>query len=68
MQEAVVTEGTTKGKVFDRGSTVPTDGTKGYAEGCLFVKTGNTDNTDQLYCNIGSATSCNFNAVTIASD
>ena len=66
MQEAVVAESTYKGLIFVRGATVPTDATAGYAEGCLFVKTGNTGAADQLYCNIGSVTSCDFNAISIA--
>lgn len=69
LQDAVVIDSSNvKGKIYDRGSTVPTDGTAGYAECCLFAKTGNTDESDQLFCNIGSASSCNFNAVTIAGD
>jgi hypothetical protein len=40
----------------------------GYAKGCLLVATDGTDHTNTLYCNIGDATTANFNAVTIAAD
>lgn len=43
------------------GTTVPTDGTAGYATGCTFQKTNGGANTS-LYINEGSATSCDFNA------
>ena len=51
-----------------RGDTVPTNGDAGYAKGCIFPNTAGTDHTDTLYCNIGTVTSCNFNAMTIAAD
>jgi len=50
------------------GASVPSDTSDGYAPGCLFMKTGLTDQDDALYCNIGSATSANFNLVTVAAD
>ena len=50
------------------GPTVPTDAAKGYAKGCLFIHTDAANQADAWYVNIGTAASCNFNAVTIASD
>lgn len=47
------------------GTTVPTDGDSGYQTGCLFQKTDGGDGT-ALYVNEGSATACDFNAVTVA--
>jgi hypothetical protein len=44
------------------GATVPTDGDRGYALGCLFIQTdGGTETV--LYVNEGSATSADFNPV-----
>jgi len=50
-------------KVYVRGDTVPTDGDKNYAKGCIFVKTDGTTLDDILYLNIGTAASCNFDAM-----
>lgn len=47
------------------GTTVPTDGGAGYATGCLFFHTDGGAGT-ALYCNEGTATSCDFDAVTVA--
>jgi len=49
------------------GITVPTDGTAGYETGCLFQHTDGGDGT-ALYVNIGSNTSCNFDALPSATD
>jgi hypothetical protein len=57
---------TEDGLVSASGKTVPVDGTKGYAHGCIFTHTDGTSHTDALYCNIGTVTSCNFNVVTVA--
>lgn len=43
------------------GTTVPVDGTSGYATGCLFIKTNGGAGTT-LYVNEGSDTSSDFNA------
>jgi hypothetical protein len=40
----------------------------GYAKGCLLIATDGTDQTNTLFANIGSATTANFNAVTVAAD
>jgi len=44
------------------GLTVPTDGDRGYAVGCVFVKTDGTDGT-VTYTNEGSTTSAAFTAL-----
>lgn len=45
------------------GTTVPTDTTTGYAKGCLFIDTDVVTGTTGLYENIGTNTSCVFNAI-----
>ena len=47
------------------GTTKPSDGVAGYATGCLFMKTDGGAGT-ALYCNEGSSSSANFDAVTVA--
>ena len=47
------------------GTTVPADGLKGYATGCLFHHTDGGAGT-ALYCNEGTVDSCDFDAVTVA--
>lgn len=42
------------------GTTVPTDGARGYATGCLFIQTDGGAGT-ALYVNEGSKTSADFN-------
>jgi hypothetical protein len=46
------------------GVTVPTDGSSGYAKGCLFIDTDVATGTTGLYCNKGTNTSSAFTAVT----
>ncbi len=48
------------------GTTVPTDGSTGYAKGCLFIDTDVSTGTTGLNCNKGTKTSCAFTAVTQA--
>lgn len=48
------------------GTTVPTDGSSGYAKGCLFIDTDVATGTTGLYCNKGTKTSSQFTAVTQA--
>lgn len=55
---------TLKGLLNASGDTVPTDGTEGYATGCVFQHTDGTDGT-ALYVNEGDYDSCDFNAVTV---
>lgn len=47
------------------GTTVPADGTQGYATGCLFSQTDGGAGT-ALYCNEGTFASCDFDAVSVA--
>lgn len=42
------------------GTTVPTDGTAGYAKGCLFIDTDVGAGTSGIYENVGTNTACNF--------
>lgn len=58
---------TRHGIVLDYGDTVPANGKAGYARGCLFIHIDGTGYNDVLYCNIGTAASCDFNLVTVAS-
>ena len=52
-------------KIIVFGTTVPSDASSGYATGCLFMKTDGGAGTS-LYVNEGSATSSDFDAVTVA--
>lgn len=54
------------GILDDYGPTVPTDGSAGYAHGCIFRHTDGTAYNDAIYVNIGSVTSCDFNVGTVA--
>lgn len=45
------------------GTTVPTDGSAGYAPGCLFIDTDGAAGS-QFYINEGTNTSCDFNLLT----
>ena len=66
----------TSGKVMETpegfmkgwGITVPTDAETGWAPAAEFHHTDGSGETDLFFINIGSKTSCNFNAVTVASD
>jgi hypothetical protein len=46
------------------GTTVPADAATGYAPGCLFIHVDGGVGT-MLYCNEGSLTSADFDAVTV---
>ena len=48
-------------------SGVPTDGTVGYAKGCLIFNSGASDDSTNthIYINIGSATDSNIDALTV---
>lgn len=48
-------------------STIPSDGAAGYLKGCILVKTNETDGTCGLFVNVGTATSCNFDRLALAS-
>ena len=45
------------------GTDVPANATTGYAKGCLFIDRDVVTGTTGLYENIGTNTSCNFNAI-----
>lgn len=60
LQEAVLPSG---GNIYVRGATVPTDGTSGYAKGCIFIQTDGGAGTT-WYLNEGTYASCDFNAPT----
>jgi len=48
--------------VIGVGSSPPTNGTAGYAPGCLFLDTTNA----KAYVNEGTSTSCDFDLVSVA--
>lgn len=52
--------------LFATGSSVPADGSSGYAKGCLFINTTPGPLTAKLYCNKGITTSCSFTLITQA--
>jgi len=52
-----------EGVIFDRGSSVPTDTTAGYAKGCLYMNTAGANQATMLYVNTGTLASCAFLAV-----
>lgn len=52
------------GAVLVAGKTVPTDASPGYAVGCLFIHLDGSAG-GCLYCNEGTAGSCDFDAVTV---
>ena len=47
------------------GNTVPTDGTAGYATGCLFIKLNGGAGTS-MYANEGTSASSDFDAISVA--
>lgn len=48
------------------GTVTVTDGSSGYAKGCLYIKTDVATGTTGLYCNKGTKTASAFTAVTQA--
>jgi hypothetical protein len=48
------------------GLTKPTDGSTGYAKGCIFIDTDVAGGTGAFYVNKGTKTSCTFTLVTQA--
>jgi len=44
------------------GTTVPTDAETGFAKGCIFIDTDVVTGSSGLYENVGTTTSCNFDA------
>tara|TARA_X000001388_G_scaffold49567_1_gene35675 strand:+ start:265 stop:495 length:231 start_codon:yes stop_codon:yes gene_type:complete len=65
-KEAEIAHG---GKVFDFGTAAPTNGAAGFAPGCIFINVASTTGAgaaDYLFINVGTATACNFDGVTIS--
>jgi hypothetical protein len=50
--------------LFATGTDVPTDATSGYAKGCKFIDRDVATGASGVYENIGTNTSCNFDALT----
>jgi hypothetical protein len=48
------------------GTVVPSDGTDGYAHGCIFRHVDGTSATDAIYINISTEASCDFDPITVA--
>lgn len=59
-QKGTIIEKPGVGILFAAGTTVPSDGTAGYAPSCIFLDE-NAAQGAQFYINEGSATSCDFN-------
>lgn len=51
--------------MYARGTSVPVDGTPGYAKGCMFIDLDASAGSI-LWCNEGTSDSCDFDAVTVA--
>jgi hypothetical protein len=49
--------------ILAAGPTVPSNDTKGFSKGGLFVDTDVAKGTQGLYCNVGTKTQCTFDAV-----
>lgn len=54
-----------EGIYFARGTTVPADGSTGYAKGCLFIDTDAAAGSI-LFCNEGTFAASDFDAVSVA--
>lgn len=54
-----------EGCLLAYGDSVPSDGTAGYCPGGMFIHVDGSAGTF-LYCNEGTAASCDFDAVTVA--
>lgn len=52
--------------LFAQGTTVPTNGSSGYAKGCIFIDTDVAGGTGAFYLNKGTTTSSTFSLVTQA--
>ena len=63
--EQIVAENELRHVLLAFGNTVPADGRTGYATGCLFIHTDGGAGT-ALYCNEGTVTSADFDAVSVA--
>jgi hypothetical protein len=54
-------------KLLVTGTTKPSDSTTGYAKGCIFIDTDVGAGSSGIYENVGTTTSCNFDALSAAS-
>lgn len=54
-----------EGAYLARGTSVPTDGLPGFAKGCIFIDMDAAAGS-VLFCNEGTQTSCDFDAVSVA--
>lgn len=61
--EIVLTRLPNAGILQAAGNTVPADASAGYLPGCLFHHIDGLTGVTVLYVNIGTATSCDFNAL-----
>lgn len=61
--EYIVLRDTNNDVLIMQGTTVPTDGTTGYAKGCLFIDTDVVTWIDWVYKNVWTNTSCIFTLV-----
>lgn len=61
----VLMEDSAGNALFVIGTTVPTDTTAGYAKGCIFIDSDAAAGSI-LFCNEGTATSADFDAVSVA--
>ena len=57
----IAEDGSNRPQIFT-GATVPSDGTAGYARGCLFLRNSENGVGSTLYVNEGSEIACDFNA------
>jgi hypothetical protein len=51
------------GILLAAGTTVPTDGTAGFAPGCVFIDEDSTTDGSMVFINEGTSSSCDFNGV-----
>lgn len=49
--------------IIAAGASAPADGGSGYESGCIFIKNAGTEDA-QIYINVGTSTSCNFDPIT----
>lgn len=63
--KGTIVEGFDGNALICNGATVPTDGTAGFAPGCLFFKVAGVAG-GAVYVNEGTKTSCDFNPLTDA--
>lgn len=68
-QQTVIAQSQSHGVAVAAGVSVPSNGAKGYAPGCLFVKlSAATPKSDGVYLNTGTRTSAAFKPTTIQTE